>query len=807
MITNIINRLTLFISIVFYSMNISAQLSPKSLNIDTLDIRTKDSFVLPKYFTQKKNDSILTITKPKIQSKNLIEISDSLKKNRLREPNDSLSISTKSFYSLQQDSLKKSELIKKIKTVIPHGNLSVGCDYGFLPYTVNMPSPAFAIKTEGRLEMDLVNIPVDIVYFYSSQKNVIGLNNYFRISYNSERYKEKLNSKLGGSLDSYKRNLFGLNSRRQQLMQNMAYTDYLSSINPDKWPVDSLAIKNKISFPETKLDTSELFLNPIGLDTTGLLNTISDTVKNNSAFQKTDSATKHALLYKHKSDSVAKAYNAYKDQYALLSDSIKTLQKKIDQLESLNVNPSYSQKSPYLTKVQNFLSGVKKIDLGLCYPAYSTFLANNIPVRGINFEYEKNNIFLAFTYGTTVSTLLYNNRNVEGFLQNVRNSYNYFDANNLAAGRKILSLKFGVGKKEANHFFAGFLIGKGAGIFSQSNPESPKPNYVETNLVLELDIRRKLSKNTVLDIIAGKSSVQDENISLETIRTAAKEIFSNYRSYALLAKLRTSIPATKSNFNFSIRWVDPFFNSFGIGFMRSDNMRYEAKLDQPLGKSLLYTVAVRHEEDNLLKLLNYKNTFYSINNTLSYKIKRGLVLRVGYTPLIRTLRGANYSFTNKNSIVTGIVTFSPKSKEVQKQYSLLYNSYHVTTDSTPLNFQNFAYYHQFSFKGGFKTGLNVSWFKNNLNDSTSNDLFLAVLDLGYQFKNGSSFSVAGKSAYRKNGQFYPGFLVKSTLKLSRTLFWENQIEKFIVGNLFNGYDLENLQKFPYCYSTKLILNF
>ena len=184
-----------------------------------------------------------------------------------------------------------------------------------------------------------------------------------------------------------------------------------------------------------------------------------------------------------------------------------------------------------------------------------------------------------------------------------------------------------------------------------------------------------------------------------------------------------------------------------------------------------------------------------------------MTLRFGYTPLVRTLRGENYHFTNKNSIVTGILTFTPRSKNVQKQFSLLYNSYHVNTDSTPINFQNFAYYHQFSFKSGFKTGLNISWFKNNLKDSAGNNLFLAVLDLGYQFKNGSSFSVAGKSAYKKNGQLYPGFILKSTVKITTSLFWENQIEKFIVGDLFNGYNLDNLKKFPYCYTTKLTLKF
>ena len=680
--------------------------------------------------------------------------------------------------------------------------MSLGYDYGFLPYTVNMPSPASAIKTEGRLAADIFNIPVNITYFYSSQKNLIGLNNYFRISYDADSYKEGLSNKLNGNLDSYKSRLGDLGSQRQTLLQKMAYTDYLSSISPDKWPLDTTGKSKLATLPGVKLDTSGSGVKIPNLDTAGK-------AKNNKYYQNADSLAQRAVLYKNKADSVVKVYESYKKQYTTLDDSIKRVQSKIQELESLvnGGSASYLNKLPYFNKIQNFLSGIKKMDIGLCYPAYSTFLANNIPVRGINLEYQKNNRFFAFTYGTTVNTLLFNSKSVDRVLQNVKNSYNYFDANNLSAGRKILSAKFGIGEKDGDHLFVGFLLGKGYTTYSPPNSNDITSQPVESNLVLEADIRKKLLKNSSLDVVLGKSSLEQQDMNMATLQNEAKELFSHYRSYAALVRVKTCIPTTKSNLTFTVRWVDPFFNSFGVGFIRSDNLRYEIKLDQPLGKLFRYTVMTRYEEDNLLKLLNYRNTFYSMNNMLAYKIKKGLMLRAGYTPLLRNLNGDNIHQQNKSSIVTGIITFLPKSRRVQMQFNISYNYYQVNTDSTPINFQNFAYYHQFTFKGGFKTGLNVSWFKNNLKDSAGNNVFLAVLDAGYQFKNGSTLSVAGKSAYKVNGQFYPGFIVKSAVRISTSLFWENQVEKFIVGDLFNGYDLQSLKRFPYCYSTKLILNF
>lgn len=38
----------------------------------------------------------------------------------------------------KDSSLNKTSVLKKLKTAFPTGNLSLGYDYGFLPYTINM---------------------------------------------------------------------------------------------------------------------------------------------------------------------------------------------------------------------------------------------------------------------------------------------------------------------------------------------------------------------------------------------------------------------------------------------------------------------------------------------------------------------------------------------------------------------------------------------------------------------------------------------------------------------------------------------
>jgi len=695
--------------------------------------------------------------------------------------------------------LKRNSPLKKIKNVFPHGTISIGQDYGFLPYTVNMPSPASAFKSEGRIGLNALNIPLEITWFYSSQKNLIGLNNYFRISYDADSYKDRLNKNLLNGLNGYKARLGALSEQRQHLMQKMAYTDYLSDISPDKWPI-----------PEApKIDSLKAAGTNYNVNTTLTDSLKNITIPSYAYTTGADSLKDKYETYKHKSDSVRQLYDMYKSEYDQAGDSIKKLQQKINAIQDLASGnySSYIQKTPYLSKVQNFLTGIKKLDIGLCYPAYSTFLVNNIPVRGINFEYAKENKFFAFTYGTTVSTLLYNNQSIDGFLQGIRNSYNYFDFNNLAAGRKILVAKFGIGAKETNHIYFGILVGRGQTSYLTLNDGDPAPKTRESNLVIEADAKYRFSEKLIFDLIVGKSSLSDQDMSYENMKASMREIFSNYRSYAALTRITAKCSATKTNLTLTVRWVDPFFKSYGIGFIRSDNMRYEVKMDQPLGKKLKYTGMLRYEQDNLLKLLNYQNTFYSFNNTLSYKVRRGLMLRASYTPLFRTLHSDNFTSSNKNSITTGLITYSPKKKKVSVQFNILCSYYIVNSDTHQINFQNFSYSHQVVFKSRIKTGLNLSWFKNNLHDSLNNNVFLGVLDIGYQFKNGSSITVAGKSAYKLNDKLYPGFIIRGSVKVYQTLYWENQIEKFIVGDLFNGYNLDNLKQFPYYCSTRLILNF
>ena len=508
----------------------------------------------------------------------------------------------------------------------------------------------------------------------------------------------------------------------------------------------------------------------------------------------------------HKKDSISRELINCKSKYDSINKEIASVKKEIDLIK--NPESKYSKyTSPYLSKSERILNNIKKFEIGLCHPTYSTFLVNNIPLKGINIEYGEKNNFFAFTYGTTVNYLLYNTNNIQNTIQGQRNLFNYFDFADLSSGRKVLSFKGGIGAKDDSHIYVGFMLGKGRTDYLLVDNSSSTSK--ESNLVLELDAKYKIAKGTSLDFILGKSSIQEEDISMEQIMKSINEIFSNYRSYAFLSRFNSEIKKTKTKLTFTVRWVDPFFNSYGLGFLRSDNLRYEIKAEQPITKKIKYTIMYRKEEDNILKLYDYKNTIQTINNSLNIKLSRQLNIRLIYAPLFRELNDNTNKtiIKDRNNISTVILSYTPKPKNVTLQFNLLYSRYLITGDSSNINFENLTYTTQVKFKSGFKTDVNVSWFKNNLKDTIGNNTYLGVLDVGYVAKNKNSFTIGGKMAVTTGLVPQFGYLAKASIKLYKGLFWEAEIQKIIIGEYYNSFMLGKIKTFPYYCNSKFVLNF
>lgn len=827
--------------------------------------------------------------KDKIQS----VVPDVNAKDKLNSTKESLLTRKDSLLSLQKNKIKsfspKAFAIKQYKAIQPHGNISLGYEYGVLPSVVGAHYPAGGYKTEGNVSFLLLNLPLEFNYSYTDIKNTIGINNYFRLSYDANRYRDQMEDKLNVKDKLMAEQLNKLQLQQAELKQKMEYLSFLQK-NPTyntaaiekvkaKVPTD---LKDSLQMP-TALPTGVDSLNmasmpsqpsaspiPSSLQIPGSIpngdslkgnvagkipqenNTaqnvsISDTSKFSSMKGNTNEKLDRYKIKKNKSDSVetendsicvvndsihqmekdtlAKADSVEKEnklkkrkaevseqleevktKYDSINDKVVKIQKEIEYIKAVKENPMIVA-NPYLSKVQSFMRSIKKVEIGLCHPTNSTFLVNNIPLQGINIEYGTDEKFITACYGTTVNALLYNTNTIQGAVQGARNFYNYFDFGNLSAGRKIFSLKGGIGKVDDSHLYAGFLIGKGRSDYLSPLADVSSSYSKESNVVAELDAKYRFTDNISIDAIIGKSSIKEEDLSVEQLKRGVNELFSNYRSYAFFGRLNIAITKTKTKLTFTTRWVDPYFKSFGVGFLRSDNLRYEVKADQIITKKIRYTVAYRREEDNILRLFNYTNNLQSINNSLSIKLSRQINIRLNYVPLFRELKSSEITVKDKNQIATVMFSYTPRPRKASAMFNALYSKYIISGDTAAINFENIAYSHMLQWKSGFKTGLNVSWFKNSLKDSLNNDTYLGVLDAGYGFKKGGSFSVGGKMAWKQGLEPQYGFVVKFSFKVYKGLFWEAEAEKILIGDYYNSFIISEIEKFPYYCNTRLVLKF
>lgn len=707
-----------------------------------------------------------------------------------------------SLPTLPEKSSAAAFVKKQWLSIQPKGSISAGYEYGVLPYVTDDHYPSGGFKTEGNISLSVLKLPLQLNYYYTSIRNTIGLTNYFRISYDANRYRDQLGQKVSAKEQGLNTQLGLLKTQQQAIQRKLSFLDFMEKNPGYKAPVvpKSPANKGIPAMPEppdhfaNNTDTSRLHI-PGGADS--LYN------KRYSYKQQYGTADSTALSAKH--DSILQQIGLYRQKYDSIGKEMDLLHEELNKISNYKKNAALAD-NPYLSKTEQFLGHIKKFEIGLCHPSSSLFLVNNIPLQGINVEYEKTNHFVNVLYGTTLNNLLFNPHTLDGAMQGARNYYNYFDFGNLEAGRKIFAMKGGLGSKEGTHLFAGFMIGRGKSDYLLPVADGVTPSK-QSNLVLELDGKYKFSSALSAELVLGKSSVQEEDVSASETKKALNEIFSDYRSYALMLKLNETIKQTRTNITVSTRWIDPYFKSFGIGFMRSDNLRYELKAEQVITPKIKYTLAFRREEDNLLRLYDYKNTFYTVSNTLNLKLSRQFNLRLIYSPLYRELRYGSHLQNDKNNISTVLASWMPKLKKINIQFNALYSHYLVKGDSGNINFDNFTYSHQLLFRSGFKTDLAVSWFRNNLSDTLGNDTYLGIATVGYAAKNHNSISIGGKMAYKKGIVPQYGFVLKATLHLYRNLYYEASAEKIIIGDYYNSFDIQKIKQFPYYCSTRLILNF
>jgi hypothetical protein len=444
---------------------------------------------------------------------------------------------------------------------------------------------------------------------------------------------------------------------------------------------------------------------------------------------------------------------------------------------------------------------VDKLDIGYAYPSYSTFLINGIGVNGINIESTYKKWYMALSYGTSKDSRLCSTNN-QYFLQKF---YDFFDSNNLKDGKSLTTIKVGIGEKEESHFYVGFLYGYGSQspLYFNYSPGINQPPK-EKNYVIELDGKIRLSKCSSVDILFGKSVVSDEEARINHENLISNLFNFNKRTNALLLKFNSYIKLTKTKITLSAKWIDPFFNSFGIGYMKSDVFSYDIKADQPISRKIKVSCFYRSNQNNLLNISLAKCSYKSIGLSLSYKINRHISLKGMFDPIFQKIEipENNKNLKFKSYLSNAIVSINTTKGKVKSLLNFIFNFYNFYNGTRPNEYYSIDLSHSLHFK----------WFSNEImgemnkisTDTVYGNNIIIKDDLGFLI-NKSTLVFGIKWGYSNLSKDQFGYRFKFTIPLYKKMLLEMGGEKLLRGEYY-FINTENIDYLFNCYG-RMIYNF
>lgn len=692
--------------------------------------------------------------------------------------------------SVQTDSPQSNKAVEFIQKVIPDGNIGVGYEYGFLPFLVGLNPPEGNFKTEGNFGIKLWKVPLRASFYYSNLGSISGLNNHFTIRFDESMFSQNIQENLEKQKDQQKEQINGLNTQKQQLKSKL---DYLYMLD-----------QGKISVPKTEMDslltnrfidtTNAAGLNYTNQDSLGMENPDLYSLNQDIGLETSGNISNSS---EYNQDSISTLIDQYESKLDGVEQSLEYCQ-KIDQsvdyqLDGQNIDTTIvrPQGLGWVDKVEKVLGGVKKFDVGMTYPTYSAFLVSRIPVRGVDIEYQYEKVNVCFTHGKTVNNIFFTNNIVENKLVANRNLYNYFDFNNIDEGRKITAIKLGYGAKKESHILIGALKGLGKTSYLDHSVTSD----TESNLVAEIDVRYKLKKHYV-DLIYGRSSLQVNSINFESEDVLLNNLLDfNQRTNAILTSYGMNLGST--DLKLTLRYIDPYFKSFGLGFVRSDNVRYEIKAKQKVGKKVTIGGYYRRENDNILGIYNYQNIISSYGGNLAYRPFRGLLLKVDYRPIVQQVNSQvdTMSIINENYIINSVVSYSTRIKKTFFFFTGIFSHYQLSTMTSYNTYQNLNINMSIQYQDILVNDLIYNRYVTS--DSLSVPLASIIADDLTLNLAKLSLTIMAKASFRQNEQFDWGGGVRITIPISKVLSVEASGEKLVFGDFYNSIFQENLADFPY----------
>ncbi len=647
------------------------------------------------------------------------------------------------------------------------------------------------IRSSGLLNFEIKKLPFNAMYYYSSLGYLSGINNQFKIQFDVNTYIQNLKEEL---LSAHIERSFKIDSLQLQKQDLSTKLDYYKSVQQKEINAEKLKEKQKsIQLPDTTINSPQ-----------------NDSIKNYNQINKPDSVNTDSSLLADKrpkkngsNDKKQKADSLNKEVQAIERD-IESINKSIEELEKLNNYRSYTDNisandipiPEEQSKFMKFLLAIRKFEIGLTNPDFSEFLINRTMVKGINTEFQFDEYYIAFAYGTAVNVML----NSQVSQPNVGEQlYNFLSIKNVDSGRKVTAIKGGYGQKEGSHIYGGLLYGLGKVNYSEALSED------EANLAIEIDGRLKFLKHHTIDIIYGRSVTQVKSV-LENDESLLVQLFNfKDRTNAFLSAYELKIKST--TFGLKYRLIDPFYQSYGVQFIRNDRVRYEAKVKQKIGKKIVIGGFARRENDNLLGIHPNKNVFLSYGSDISFRPTKHWLLKVDYRPFVQQINAVadTGSVTNNSYIINTVVSYNNRFKNTFLTVTGVYSYYYLAGVISDEIFRNFNLNIDLQFNKKVNNAIIYNRFDATDTLVTLNNIL--ENDLTIKFKR---FDVTGigKIAFADDSKtFKSGYGLRLSIPILKKATIKLTGERILLGDFYSNLLDINQDDFPYYFSGDLIIRF
>lgn len=731
------------------------------------------------------------------------------KKNELAKLDLKLKTFEKSITGIdtmrQLNNLKLSKILwdvlkKDIKNT--HGSLSLGYSYGLNTiFSDSSRAIGSIFGINGEMTTSLIGVPVNLSFNYSTLKVPLGANNYFRLSFDKDRFLKQKKAELENKLASLSHTKDKFLQEKGKLSATQGYLEtYLKTME------NQLKAHISDSLMKIKRLSKDLDSSSINQGWSDSLSNVKDnyfekfdslSVQANSTYQeyqeKYEKAKKmyeRVILLRKKIDEIIEKYNG-------LTTKVEEAQKKLD----FN---GFTDNSKNKLEKTNFINSIQKLDLGLNYPSTTGLSDQSVAIKGIGTEFQIKDYYLSVSSGLTLNNVMLSTDAITNELNYKQNVFNQFDFQQVLNNGILSVLKTGWGKPEATHIYFGTNYLTNTRILNQTSAlDEYRPAL---SLEVEAAYIPTFYKGGKLELVYGKTSVNDipENLSIN--KNVFKSLFSSAKSNYYLAKYTQNVPKIRSHFSLDYRSIDPLTNTTVFGMLQPGNRRISFESRHKIKSYFKFGSNLKREEslgsENRLLL-------HTIGGNLngSYKSYLSYFLMVNYVNYVISGKDIYFSKTTRNGnsyLFGGNVTGNYKIRDRKLATNISYNDY-LIADTSQMNQYRQMGIKQMMMNNNWNIALGYNYFFKKTEDihlgthvlEAEGSYFMSKMKIGLNFS--IALSEAQKTSY--------GFKINLDREITKYLSLSVIAERFIQGDFHRNFYPDLYHQFPYLFTFNTFFKF